>query len=84
MSIGAACDTTSAEDTLGCVADKSGSKCIDVCLRVTALEGIFSCACDLSNAEALTLAVLVALLAVLVVVGEHELYRSSAGLYGCR
>ena len=74
MSIGATCNTTSAEDTLGCVTDKSGSECIDMCLRVNALEGIFSCACDLSNAEELALAVLIALLAVLIVVREHELY----------
>jgi hypothetical protein len=45
-----------------------------MCLRVNALEGIFSCACDLSNAEELALAVLVALLAVLIVIGEHKLY----------
>ena len=74
MSIGATGDTTAAEDTLGCITDKSGSESIDVCLRVNTLESIFSCACDLSNVEKLALAVLIALLAVLIVVREHELY----------
>ena len=84
MSIGAACDTTSAKDALGGVADKSGSKCIDMCLRVNTGECVFSCACDLSYVKELALAVLVALLAVLIVIGEHKLYRSSTCLNSCR
>jgi hypothetical protein len=84
VSIGAASDTTAAEDTLGCITDKSGSKCIDVCLRVNTLESIFSCACDLSYAKELALAILIALLTVLIVIGKHKLYRSSTSLYCCR
>jgi hypothetical protein len=84
VSIGATSDTTAAEDTLGCITDKSGSESIDVCLRVNTLESIFSSACDLSYVEELALAVLIALLAVLIVIGEHKLYRSSTSLYCCR
>ena len=74
VSVGAACDAASAEDALGSVAAKSRSELIVVSLGVNTLKSVLSCAGDLGNVEKLALAVLVTLLAVLVVVGEHKLY----------
>ena len=84
MRVGAPRDAASAENALGCVADEARSQLVDVSLRVNALILAFLGARDLGNMEQLAVAVLVALLAVLVVVGKKELHASSSGFYCLR
>ncbi len=84
MSVLTSLDAAAAEDTLGCISYESGSQLVVVCLRVNALECAFSCACYISNVQEFALAVLIALLAVHVVVGEQKLYAVSSCGCSCR
>jgi len=84
MSILASCDAASAKDALGGISDECGCELVDKGLGMNACISSLTGACELGYMEQLAFAVLFALLAVLIVVGEKQLHASSAGLEGSR
>ena len=82
MSVGAAGDAAAAEHALGGVADEGGGELVEMSLGLDAGVLVLFRAGDGGDVEELALAVLLALLAVFIVVGEQELNASSAGLNG--
>ena len=82
--IRASCYASSAEDALGCISYESRSEHVDMRLGMYSLERAFSGSRYGSYMEKLALSVLLALLAVLIVVGEQELYTLPSCLYGHR
>ena len=80
----AARHTASAQNTLAGVADQAGSQTVNRDLRVGARKCLVSCAGQLRDVQKLAVTVLLALLAVLVVVGKKKLNAPAAGFHRLR
>ena len=84
MRILAARYAASAEDALAGITNQTRSKAINKDFRMNSGKCVISGTDKLSNMQKLALSVLVALLAVLIVVGEQKLYRAAACFDGLR
>ena len=77
----AALHTTAAEYALAGVSHQAGSQAVHEGLGMLAGEGVIPRAGQLGHVQQLAVAVLVALLAVLVVVGQQQLHAVAAGVH---
>ena len=69
-------------DTLGSVADKTRSKHIQECLGMGAFKSVIPCAGHICYMQQFAVSVLIALLAVLIVIGKQKLDAAAACLNG--
>jgi len=76
----ATCNATSAKDTLGGITNNRGRKLVQSYSGLGAYKAILAGTGNVSNVKKLALAVLVALLAVLIVIGKKKLNGSTASL----
>ena len=80
VSIGAAGDAASAEDTLGSIADERRSQLVIDRCRLGPLIGAFAGTGQLGDMEQFAVAVLFALLAVDIVIGQEQFNTAASGL----
>ena len=81
MGVLAACHAAPAEDTFGSIPHQSRSQLIEKGLGMYAGKGVISCTGKLCHMQQLAVFVLLALLTVLVMIGQQQLYAGTSCFY---